>query len=115
MTALPVETGRLDAADTQQRLDRLRLRLVDAAADLRLVPSVDDMLERLHAVAEELASIVRELPLVIHLSHIDDEIAKRASEIDQKLATGWVPDARSVEDVLAGLREALRETPSAVS
>lgn len=115
MTALPVES-RADVQqpfDPQQSLDRLRLRLVDAAADLRPLPSLDDMAERIHAVASELEAIVRELPLVIHVSQLEARgLRDTLDELDKQLANGWVPEASPVEDVVARLRSSLN-TPKA--
>ena len=110
MTALPVETGPIDA---QQRLDRLRLRLVDAAADLRPVPlpSLEDLATRVHAVAAELDAIMRELPLVVHVSRLEEGgLREQLAELDTQLAEGWVPSGSPVEDVVASLRQSLADT-----
>ncbi len=114
MTGLTVEsrTDPQQPFDPQQSLDRLRLRLVDAAAELRPLPSIDDMAERIYAVASELEAIVRELPLVIHVKQIEERgLRDRLADLDDKLASGWVPDASPVEDVVARLRAAVRTTP----
>lgn len=107
MSALPVESTSLDS---QHRLDILRLRLVDAAANLRPQPRLDDMAQRIKAVSNELEAIMRELPLVVHVSQLEDGgLHEELQELDNRLAGGWVPEASPVGDVVARLRESLKQ------
>jgi len=94
--------------DAGSDLDRARLRLYDAASELRPIDGPDDLVMRVRTVARELQDIQESLLLYVHCQQLDagpfsDELAS----IDARLAEGWVPEGASVEDVIARLRASL--------
>ena len=90
------------------RLQEIRLRLADASADLRPLPSADDIAERAQAVASQLEEIVHDLRLVIHVSQMEARgLRAQVAEIDRRLAEGWIPEGSPVEDVVVRLQAAL--------
>jgi len=94
------------AFDARDSLDDVRLRLVEASADLlRPLPSPSDLAQRIQEVAAELAEIRRTLLLVYHVTQREQGgLLAQLAEIDQRLAAGWVPEGRPIEEVLERLR-----------
>lgn len=89
----------------EETINRMRLRLADAMSDLRPVPTIDDLKERIVAVAAELHNIERELLLVIHLDQVEGAVFGGLKEIDRRLAEGWKPSGTPADAFVHGLRE----------
>ena len=88
-------------------LAKIRSRLFEAAADLKLrpVPSPHELVERLQATARELEEIRVALRLVIHLAQLDEAgFDDQLAEVTQRLHDGWVPEADPVSEVVDELR-----------
>lgn len=102
MTPLPVD---VDQVEPKARLDLVRLRLLDAAADLRPLPTPEELEQRLSAVVSELADVLRELRLLQHVSAIEETgLEAELVELDEAIAGGWTPDAEPVDAVVERLR-----------
>ena len=93
-------------------LDKLRARLFEAAADLKLQPiaTPQELATRLHRVMREMESIRGELRLLLHLvdleaSDFEDKVAKINSDLDR----GWKPEGAPVDEVVERLRAARHE------
>ncbi|HUP69088.1 MAG TPA: hypothetical protein VM142_04655 [Acidimicrobiales bacterium] len=92
---------------TEQSLDRMRLRLVDAAFDLRPLPTKEGIGERVRAVASELHKIERELLLLCHVDSKlgDTQLTQKLEDLDIRIAEGWRPEAADADEFVAGLRQ----------
>lgn len=102
MTRLPVE---VDEADQRQRLERARLRLLNTAADLRPVASPEELEARLAAALAELADVIRELKLLMHIKRLEESgLESELVALDEALAGGWRPDAAPVDEVVDKLK-----------
>jgi hypothetical protein len=98
-----------EPTEAQADLHRARLRLYDAASELRPIDGPDDLVERVRAVARELQDIQESLLLYIHCEQLDSgEFTSKLEEVDKQLAAGWVPESAPVEDVIARLRANLK-------
>lgn len=88
-------------------LDKLRGRLFEAAADLKLgpLPTTLDLAERLHGVGRELDSIRESLRLLIHLAELENSgFEETVARVNDELSTGWTRESASVDDVIERLR-----------
>jgi hypothetical protein len=87
-------------------LDQVRLRLVDAASDLRPLDGPQELISRARKVADELESIREDLLLYIHCGALESgDFMASLEKIDACLLDpDWRPDAAPVEDVVARLR-----------
>lgn len=95
----------------KQSLNRIRLRLIDIAADLRPLPTVDNVLDRLRSVMVEFESVRNDLELVIHIAQAEEDgLIESLDEMDRRLATGWKPTGFPVEEVVERLRRAHSST-----
>jgi hypothetical protein len=102
MTPLPID---VDQAEQQQRLERARLRLLDTAADLRPLASPEELSHRMADALRELADIIEELNLLLHVKRLEEEeIEADLLQLDQALAGGWKPDAAPADEVVAKLK-----------
>lgn len=91
----------------EARIAAARLRLYDAAADLKPLPSIQELKTRVVAAAATIQEIMRDLLLVAHCADLDaDGFADEINEIKQRLDAGWVPDSAPVDDVVERLRSA---------
>ena len=68
-TKRAAELERQDQSD--ERINKVRLRLTDAAADLRPLPSHADLLARVRDVARDLESIRQDLLLIVHVGELE--------------------------------------------
>ena len=96
------------AEDPERAIEHVRLRLMDAASDLRPppLPTPQELAERLMAVRHNLEEITGDLLLVLHVLQIENAgLQDQLRQVDEKLAEGWRPEASPVEDVVARLRK----------
>lgn len=106
VTPTPVKSEHFEA---EGDLEKARLRLYDAASDLRPLHSPDDLAKRVRAVARELQDIQESLLLYVHCAQLEhDGLDETLAEIDKQLSTGWQPEGSPVEVVIARLRERLQ-------
>lgn len=105
VTVLPVPP---EPTEAEANLERARLRLYDAASDLRPIDGPDDLVQRVRTVARELQDIQESLLLYVHCEQLESgDFNDRLQEIDAQLADGWVPPSAPVDDVIARLRASL--------
>ncbi len=98
----------LEPTEAENDLERARLRLYDAASDLRPIDGPDDLVKRVRSVARELQDIQESLLLYVHCEQLDaGKFGDQLAQIDEQLAEGWIPEGRPVEDVIAQLRASL--------
>ncbi|MGI8808178.1 MAG: hypothetical protein ACR2KK_10115 [Acidimicrobiales bacterium] len=111
MSALPVEPFESFTIDTRNAFDAVRLRLSETVTQLlRPLPTPADLAERVEAVVSELESIQRDLLLVYHVAKSEQAgLLRTLTEIDERLAAGWKPEGKPVDDVVARLRAARGE------
>jgi hypothetical protein len=94
---------------TAERVNDVRLKLYDAADDLRKIDGPAELLARLQAVAQEVYEIQAALRLLIHVTSLEEgDFLSKLEEIDDRLAAGdWEPDGAPVDGVVDRLRAAL--------
>jgi hypothetical protein len=97
--------------DHQSQVDQVRLRLVNAASDLR--PSAKpldgprELRDRLAAVMRDVQQIQKDLLLLFHCTQLEESgLSEKIEEIEAKLADGWKPGGSPVEDVVKRLEAA---------
>lgn len=99
-----------ESAD-RKTLDRMRLRIYDVANELKVqpLPTIEDIGTRIQNVATELHRIETELLLVFHMHNTLDDpaYAEKLSNIDTRLAEGWIPEARDADEFVSHLRAQL--------
>jgi hypothetical protein len=84
----------------------VRLRLVDAAAELKPIPNLHDLTQRVRQVNEELESIRDELLLFLHVQHLKGSgLDERLETLKRQIASGDLPKGRAVEDIVADVRK----------
>lgn len=95
--------------DQAADLERARLRLYDAASELRPIDGPDDLAIRVRSVARELQNIQESLLLYVHCQQLESSgFSERLAKIDSDLAGGWVPESAPVNDVISRLRIGLQ-------
>lgn len=108
MTTVVEDDGTNGFDTTEEALTRLRHRLFDVASELRPLTTVEELGDRVRAVASELHGIERELLLIVHIQWAaSDGLFDKLQAIDAKLAEGWQPDGSDADDVVTRLRSQL--------
>lgn len=86
-------------------LDGVRLRLLDAASELKPIDGPQELVGRAREVARQLRSIEEDLLLFVHCSSLEaSDFEAQLDKIDAQLAGGWQPESAPVEDVVDRLR-----------
>lgn len=94
------------APNTLERVASVRLRLLDAAADLTPIDGPVELHDRLQAVAQEIFEIQEAIRLLVHVTELEEsEFLSTLTEIDDRLGEGWQPESSPVADVVKRLRE----------
>jgi len=103
----------MDLSEAQEDLQRARLRLLDAASDLRPIAGPDELTTRVRAVARELQDVQESLLLYVHCAQLEEsDFGSTLDKIDASLADpDWRPDASPVGEVIDRLRKSL-STPA---
>jgi hypothetical protein len=92
---------------TTADVERVRLRLLKAADELRPIEGPTELHARLMAAAREVHSIQEALRLLLHVTALEEtDFLAELDAIDEKLADGsWRPEGSKVEDVVARLAQ----------
>jgi hypothetical protein len=92
------------AFDETRSLEQVSLRLMDAAAAVRLA-SLGELSDRLRRLAAELGAIEHEVRLIIHAHDIESSgLIDTALDLERRMAQGWEPPSAPLGEVLERLK-----------